>query len=213
MSQVNLLPPEAREKAKARNRAVLIGIGGAAVVGLLVIVYMLWTVQLRQAQNDLAAQKAVNAGLQGQVNQLMPYQELFDSVQADQEVFSAAMQGEVAWSGILADMQYVMGQIGELGLETLTGAVTVSTATVPTTATTGETGGIAVIGNVALAGQSEGTQRLARFLSKAAEVNGWGNPWMSSAERTDPTSDRWDFTISIDLFQSAETPLGQGVQP
>jgi len=218
MSQVNLLPREAREKGKARNQAILVGIGGAAVVGLLVIVYMLWTVQLRQAESDVAGQKAVNAGLQGQVSQLMPYQTIQDDVQADQAIFAAAMQGQVAWAGILADMQYVTGQIGGLGLSTFNGTVivpaaTAATALAPATPATGETAGSTVIGNMTLEGQSEGTQRLARFLSKAAEVNGWGNPWMMSADRPDTASDRWDFAASIDLFQSAETPLGQGVQP
>jgi len=202
MSQVNLLPRGVREKAKARNQAILVGIGGAALVGLLVIIYLLSAVQLRQAQNDLGAQKAVNAGLQGQVNALMQWQDLADELEVQQGLIATALQGEVAWSGQLADLQYVMGQIGEITLTQFTGTVDV---------VTGETLETPTIGKLTLAGESEGTQRLARFVSKAAEVNGWGNPWLTNATRTE--LDRYEFVATVDLFSSAETPAGQGATP
>ena len=58
MSQVNLLPPEIRQRSKARQQVVAILLAGAAVVALLVVWFLILNVQLSQVNADLAAQEA-----------------------------------------------------------------------------------------------------------------------------------------------------------
>jgi hypothetical protein len=201
MSQVNLLPPEVRQKVTSRNQAIAIGIAGAAVVGLLIVFYLLQGVALSQAQSDVAAQEAINAGLQGQVNDLVPYQELENQLVAQQEMVDTAMAGEVAWSGVLRDLQLVLpDQVSLISF----GGTAAATAAEGTTVE----GGSTVVGNLTMAGESVGSLRVARLLSGITEVRGWENPWTSGLTAGD--ADRWTWSVTVDMMSDVVTERGSG---
>lgn len=202
MSQVNLLPPEIRQKATVRNQAILIGVAGAALIGLIIVLALLQSVALRSANSDLNAQIAINSGLEHQVADLQPYQDLAKALEAQQTVVKNALAYEVSWSSALRDLQLVLPD--EMTILSFSGTVTATAATPPTVPTGG---GQPIIGSINLSGTAQGSLRLARWLSKLEEVKGWGNPWMSSATKVE--GDRWNFSTSIDLFADAGTTRGQ----
>lgn len=195
MSQVNLLPPEVRQKVTSRNQAIAIGIAGAAVVGLLIVFYLLQGVALSKAHNDVAAQEAINAGLEGQVEDLLPYQDLQDQLVAQEAMVDTAMSGEVAWSGVLRDLQLVLPD--QVALESFSAAAGVAAPV------EGET---TVVGNLTMTGQSVGSLRVARLLSKIPEVRGWENPWTSGL--TAGEFDRWTWSVTVDLMTEVVTERG-----
>ena len=202
MSQVNLLPPEIRQKATVRNQAIMVGIAGAAVIGFIIILYLLQSVALRSANSDLNAQVAVNSGLEHQVADLQPYQDLALELESQQAIVTSAMAYEVSWSSALRDLQLVLPD--EMTINSFNGTVTATAAAPPVTPTGG---GQPVIGGITMAGESVGSLRLARWLSRLDEPKGWENPWMASATKGE--GDRWTFTTSVDLFESAVTTRGQ----
>ena len=200
MSQVNLLPPEVRQRVSARNQAIAVGIAGAAVVGLLIVFYLLQGVALDQAQSDVAAQQAINAGLQGQVNDLLPYQELADELAAGEAMVDTAMAGEVAWSGLLRDLQLVLPD--QLAVNSFSGT---ATGVAPEAVAEG---GATVVGNLTMAGDSVGSLRVARLLSRIGEVKGWENPWTGALTKGD--ADRWTWSLTVDLMPDVITERGSG---
>jgi hypothetical protein len=203
MSQVNLLPPEIRQKATVRNQAIMVGIAGAALIGFIIVLYLVQSVALRSANSDLNAQVAVNSGLEHQVADLQPYQDLALELESQQAIVASAMAYEVSWSSALRDLQLVLPD--EMTINSFNGTVTATAAAPPVTPTGG---GQPVIGGITMAGESVGSLRLARWLSRLEQVKGWGNPWMASASKDE--GDRWTFgTTTVDLFESAVTTRGQ----
>lgn len=195
MSQVNLLPPEVRQKVTSRNQAIAVGIAGAAVVGLLIVFYLLQGVALSKAQSDVAAQEAINSGLRGQVDDLLPYQDLQNQLVAQETMVDTAMAGEVAWSGVLRDLQLVLpDQVALSAFNATVGA--------------GEPveGEAAVVGNLTMSGESVGSLRVARLLSKIPEVKGWENPWTGGLAAGE--TDRWTWSLTVDLMSDVVTERG-----
>lgn len=207
MSQVNLLPPEIRQKAKVRNQAILVAIAGAALVGFVIVLAVLQGVALRDVNSDLNAQVSYNASVTDQINDLQSFQDLATQLDTQQQIVDAAMAYEVSWSSALRDLQLVLPDY--MSVATFTGSVTANTTTPPVIPTGGGPG---IIGNIAVGGSSTGSLRLARWLSKLDEFKGWGNPWMASATRT-VDSDVWVFSTTIDVFEDAATPRGQVPTP
>jgi Tfp pilus assembly protein PilN len=202
MSQVNLLPPEIRQKAKVRAQAILVGTAGAALIGLLIMLSLLQGVALRSANSDLSAQVAVNSGLEHQVADLQPYEEIALQLESQQAMVASAMQYEVSWPSALRDLQLVLPD--EMALDSFNGTVTASAAPPPTTPAEGP----AIIGSISVSGTSQGSMNLARWLTRLEGVEGWGNPWMSTL--TDAGDGRWTFPTTIDIFDTAVTTRGQG---
>ena len=207
MSQVNLLPPEVRQKAKVRNQAILVGIAGAALIGFVIALSLLQGFALRSVESDLNAQVAINAGLESQVVDLQPYQDLALQLEAQQAIVDSAMAYEVSWSSQLRDLQLVLPD--DMAISTFAGTVTANAETPPIPPAGG---GPAIIGSINMAGSSVGSLRLARWLSRLEEVKGWGNPWMASATRG-AEGEVWTFTTAIDLFENAATTRGQVPAP
>ncbi len=207
MSQVNLLPPEIRQKAKVRNQAILVGLLGAALIALVIVLTLLQGFALKKTNSDLNAQVATNSSIQHQIDDLQSYQELATQLDTQEQIVNDAMAYEVSWSSALRDLQLVLPD--QMSVSTFTGSVTANTTTPPVVPTGGGPG---IIGNIAVGGSSSGSLRLARWLSKLDEVKGWGNPWMATATRT-VDSDIWTFSTTIDVFQDAATPRGQVPAP
>jgi Tfp pilus assembly protein PilN len=197
MSQVNLLPPEVRQKSAARSQAIIVGIVGAALLGVVVVLYLLAGVSLNQTNSDLAAQIAVNAGLQGQVDDLLPYQDLADQLAAEQQTVNAAMANEVSWSGVLRDVQLTMPD--QMALTSFSGTLDVAAAAAESPPP--------VIGTLSMAQETQGSLRTARWISRTLQVKTWADPWVSSLVKGD--GDRWTSSTTIDLLPTAATVRGQ----
>ena len=212
MTQVNLLPSDVRERQRSRRlmAAVLASVG--AVVALLFFVFVLQSARLSNAQQKLQAQQAVNADLQGKIGQLQQFQQLKLTVAAREALISGALNGQVAWSGVLRDISTVIPS--EMWLTGMN--ATLANATAPagpasgTPSTPGSSGSVApsLVGTIQFQGVASNYPTVARWLTRLEKVNGWVNSWASNASRsvsdpTAPNSGKVQFSTSVDLTTDA----------
>jgi Tfp pilus assembly protein PilN len=206
VSQVNLLPPEIRQRAKTRRLAFLIGIAGAVVIALLLLFWAAKSVSLQQTNQQIAVQKGVNAGLEGQIQELQPFQDLETQLETSQKLVATALAGEVSWSEALRDVQLIIPT--DMALNSFTGSTSATSAAVTTTTAPGA--GPTTVGNIAFDGNSVGTLRIARWLTRLVEVRGWANAWLTSATESGSRTNIYQFNTTVDLLPTALTARGQG---
>ncbi len=198
MSQVNLLPPEIRQRASVRRLTVAIALAGVAVLGILIVVYVLFSHNLSNVQTQVSTQQKINQGLQLQKSGLEKYQTLQTELTAQQTILGTATAGEVDWAGVIHDIQLIIPN--QIYLGTLTGTVSLATGS---TLTAGQL----TVGNLSISGTStNGLYPIARWVGRLATVKGWANPWVPTmtASGTNITGQNvYTFTTSVDLLPQA----------
>src|SRR5207249_1087728 len=185
--QVNLLPTEVREGQKSRRAlaAVILAVGAAVL--LLLFIYTLQTARLANANHKLAAQQALNQGLQTQINSLQQFAQLKAEVSLRQTLTQQALTNQVRWSGVLRDISMVIPNT--MWLTGMNG--TVSDVTAPAGAATPGTGtppsvqgAETLVGSIQFQGVASDNPTIALWLSRLVRVNGWENSWLSTAQKT-----------------------------
>jgi len=180
--------------------AVLAGVG--AVVALLFFVFVLQSARLSNAQQKLEAQQAVNADLQ----------QLKLTVAAREALISGALNGQVAWSGVLRDISTIIPS--EMWLTGMNATLANATAPVGpasgTPSTPGSSGSVdpSLVGTIQFQGVASNYPTVARWLTRLEKVDGWVNSWASNASRTAgdpsaPNSGKVQFSASVDLTTDA----------
>ena len=191
MTQVNLLPAEVRNKQRVRRiTAAAIGAVGAVLV-LLLVVYLLQSARLGDANSQLAAQNSLNAGLRGKVASLQHFQQLNDDVIAKQQLVGSLMAQQILWSDALR--QISASTPDGVWFTSVTGLVN-------------ETPDGQIVGNVQFQGKALNHLKVAQWLTSVEKVDGWVNSWVSSsALETDATgkSSVVTFAGSVDLSLGA----------
>ena len=210
MSQVNLLPPEIRERQRVRQRTLLAGIIGAGVVLLVLAFYFLQSFNLSKANEDLEAQQQQNAQLSAQVGELQEFGDLQAELAKKRELASQVFQGEIAWSGMLVDVSRIMPQ--EAVLNNFTATQTVGGATADAAAAPVEGGAPPgeLVGNMSFDVTASGIGTVPDFLSSLADVQGWANPYTTSLTETAPRSNDYTFQATVDLTKDVVTERGRG---
>jgi Tfp pilus assembly protein PilN len=212
MTQVNLLPSDVRERLRTRRlmAAVIAGVG--AVMALLFFVFVLQSARLSNTEQKLRAQEAVNSDLQAKIGQLQQFQQLKLTVAAREALAAAALNGQVAWSGVLRDISIVIPN--KMWLTGMNGALTSSTAAPLTPSGTPTTGGApapvapTLVGSIQFQGMASDFPTVAKWLNRLEQVNGWVNSWASNALRQSgdvlqANADKVQFTASVDLTTEA----------
>jgi len=200
--RINLLPPEVGERRRLRRRTLAtigIGIVLLAIVGG---VYFLQIVRLAGVEEDIQTQEALNAGLQGQIDELQDIAVLEEEVATTRELLATLLQDNVLWSGVLRDISLVIP--GELWLNGLTG-------TVGTAATDGgepvaaeAVGEAGLVGQISFTGFGLDHREVALWLSRLEDVRGFINPWLSSSAKSEIEGVTVvTFTSSVDLSEQA----------
>ena len=165
MSQVNLLPPELREKQVTRRVTTLVAALGAAVLALIVVFYFFQGMRLSDANDELARQEQANGQLQTQIAELQPYADLQAELATKQKLVDTLYLNEVSWAGVLLDVSRVIPD--ESYLTALNGQITAPTGTqaagVPTTGAVSN-----LIGSVTFSGVARETFQREQMLSRAA---------------------------------------------
>ena len=207
MSQVNLLPPELRERQAVRRRTAMVaGLGGAIVV-LILALFFFQNIRLANVEDDLAAQEQANAALQTEIQQLQPYADLQATLAAKQQLVDTLYLNEVSWATVLVDVSRVIPD--ESYLTQLTGQISVPTGTqvgaVPTEGLVGE-----LIGNMSFSGVARQTETIASWLTQLEQVQGWVNPWVNNAQESGELTRIYAFDGGLDLTQEATTQRGRG---
>lgn len=201
--RINLLPPEVLERQRARRRTFLTFAGGVIVLILIGAFYFLQILRLSSVEDNIAAQRAVNAQLEGQIAELQDIAALEDEIDRTRLVLSGLLEDRVLWSGVLRDISLVIpGEVWLNGIAGQVGQTVEGTTTTETTAQPAGTSGI--VGQISFDGFAFDHRDVALWLSRLEDVRGFINPWLSSSAKTlIGTTDAVGFTSSVDLSDQA----------
>ena len=211
MSQVNLLPPELRERQAIRRTTSLVVAAGLAVLALIGIFYFFQVQRLSQTQSDLEAQQSQNGQLESQIASLQQFADLQAELAQKEALVGEIFVNEVSWSSALLDVSRVIPDASYL--TNLTGQITPTIVGEVATEPTGGTPETTLIGNMTFAGVANQTETIATWITRLEEVQGWVNAWVNSAQEDAPFSRIYTFSNGLDLTQEATTARGQGVTP
>jgi Tfp pilus assembly protein PilN len=193
VTQVNLLPPEIRQRQTTRRRTGVVAAIGAVAVGALLVLWFLQGLRLHKLDDDLAAQNAKNAQLQAQVNSLQRFADQKTALEQRKLLLQSALVNTVRWSAILNDLS--QKEPDAMWLTTMTGTASPPAAGVAAPAPGGE-----LIGNIQFAGNAFDTNTIALWLTTLETVPGWVNPWMTGATKTTVGGTTvWTFSSTVDL--------------
>jgi Tfp pilus assembly protein PilN len=198
VSQVNLLPPDIRQRQQTRRVAFLIAAAGVALLLLVLFVYLLQTQSLKGVNDDIEAQTAKNADLQAQITELQHFADLQDEAAAKQQLLSSVYANELSFSGAMQDVSSVIPS--DAFLTSLT--ITLNPAGIATGEST------SILGTIAFSGEGASTETVATLLGRLENVKGWVNPFVSSVARPG-AGDNVQFTGTVDLTVDALTQRGQ----
>jgi Tfp pilus assembly protein PilN len=210
VSQVNLLPPELRQRLAIRRTTslvVAVALGALALIG---VFYFLQLQRLADAQDELETQQARNAELQSQIDGLQQFAALQAELAAKQELVSTIFVNEVSWSGALLDVSRVIPDASYL--TNLTGQITAA-AEGEVAEPTGGTPDTTLIGNMTFQGVAQEVDTIATWITQLEQVQGWVNAWVTSAQEDEPFSNIYTFSNGLDLTQEAATARGMGEAP
>ena len=211
MSEVNLLPPELRERHAIRRTTSLVVAAGLVVLALIGIFYFFQVQRLSQAQSDLEAQQSRNARLESQIFSLQEFADLQAELASKEALLGEIFVNEVSWSSALLDVSRVIPDASYL--TNLSGQITPTVVGEVATEPTGGTPETALIGNMTFAGVANQTETIATWITRLEDVQGWVNAWVNSAQEDAPFSRIYTFSNGLDLTQEAATARGQGVAP
>jgi Tfp pilus assembly protein PilN len=205
VNQVNLLPPELRQRQAVRRTTSFVVAGGLVVIALVGVFFFLQSQRLADVQDELAAQGARNADLQTTIAELQSFADLEAQLDAKRQLVTTLFLNEVSWSSALLDVSRVIPDASYL--LNMTGQVQgTGTAADPTAPPV--LGGL--IGNMTFSGVAQETETIASWLVRLEQVDGWVNAWVTSAQENAPFSRIYTFASGLDLTLEAATDRGQG---
>jgi Tfp pilus assembly protein PilN len=195
--RINLLPPEIRERQRARRRVVAVIAVGLVVLLLLGGFYLLQLMRLNDLRGDLEAQQARNNELRAQIAELQEVAALQEQLADSQQLLADILANQVYWSGILRDISLVIP--GETWLNGLTGTLLGAEAE----ATQVEVAP-GLVGSINFTGFAFDHRDVALWLSRLEDVRGFLNPWLETSTKTDiGTTEVVNFTNSVDLSEQS----------
>jgi Tfp pilus assembly protein PilN len=209
VSEVNLLPPELRERHAIRRTTSLVVAAGLAALALIGIFYFFQVQRLSQVQSDLEAQQSTNARLVSQIASLREFAALQAELAAKEALIDVIFVNEVSWSSALLDVSRVIPDASYL--TNLTGQIVPTVAGEAVAEPTDGTSQTTLVGNMTFAGVANQTETIATWITRLEEVQGWVNAWVNSAQEDAPGSRTYTFSNGLDLTQEAVTERGQRV--
>jgi Tfp pilus assembly protein PilN len=201
--RINLLPPEIRERQRARRRTAAVVLVGIIVLAALGAFYVLQVMRLADVQEDLEAQQQRNDELRQEIAQLQRFAELQQELQDTRVLLNTLLADRILWSGVLRDVSLVIP--GEMWLSGLTGSATGAEGETTTTTTAVPTvPGGGLVGQITFNGFAFDHRDVALWLSRLEDVRGFVNPWLSNSQKTlIGLTEVVQFTNSVDLSEQA----------
>lgn len=119
MRTINLLPPEAAQRATARRKTVGFVALGIVYIALLALVAVWWQGKLTDAEADLDAQVAANARIEAEIASLAGVRSLRSTYDDGVERLGNALARDIAWGRLLNDLARIIPD--RLWITSLTG--------------------------------------------------------------------------------------------
>ena len=201
MSRVNLLPSDIKKGQELRRRTVLVLVGAAAVIGVIILLWVFQGMRLSGINDDISAQEQTNANLQQEIDGLQKFEDLQVQAQQQEQLLAAAYTNEVAYSSVLVDVSKVIPPDMYLSSYSSTVDTTAVASTDPTAPT--------FVGTMAFAGSTLHFDSLSTWLTRLEGVQGWANPWMSNISQDSSVAGAFTFDTSVDMTQEALTERGK----
>jgi Tfp pilus assembly protein PilN len=178
--RVNLLPEATKQRGRA-NQQRLMALGAAGLLLLLLGGVWWWAAnQVSQAEDRLAAEQSVTAGLRAEEAELVAFRDLADRRDQAVETLTVSLSDEVSMAGVLQDLAAVMP--ADAQMDTLTVSIQRSEERAD------------VMGNLVITGQTltshaPGVERMLLSLEK---VSSFGELYLNSStldtEQVDPVA-------------------------
>lgn len=108
MRPINLLPPEAFEKAAGRRRLLRIAVIAIAYIAVLALVTVWWQGRVTDAEDDLARQQEVVQDRQRELGALADARDLQVRYLEDVLLLQEALVSDVSWGRLLNDLARMM---------------------------------------------------------------------------------------------------------
>jgi Tfp pilus assembly protein PilN len=119
MRTINLLPPEAAQRATARRKTVGVVALGIVYIALLALVALWWQGKATDAENDRDAQLAANARIEAEIASLSSVRALRSTYDDGVERLNTALARDIAWGRLLNDLARIIPD--RLWITSLTG--------------------------------------------------------------------------------------------
>jgi Tfp pilus assembly protein PilN len=182
-----------------------VGVAVGAVLALLFFLFMLQVARLSDADQQLAAEEAVNNDLRQEISALQEFAVLKQQLAAREGLVDDATSGRVLWSGVLGDLSKIIP--GQMWLTSFSGTVSpppVSPAAQPGEPPTSISLPTSdLVGTVTFQGRALNTPTVAQWLSRLEQVTGWVNPWATNVAAAQDGTGEFDFSGSYDLTTEA----------
>jgi Tfp pilus assembly protein PilN len=201
VTQVNLLPPEIRQRAIIRRNTFLIAAAGVLLVGLMVLLYFVQVGRLSGVNDQISAQEATNTSLKNQAAQLSEFASLKAEADAKRAVLTELYANEVSMSSLLQDVSNVMPS--DSYLSSLSVSIDQPGAGTPSTG-----GTTTFIGQVTFAGQAYRSETFPIWLDRIGSITGFENPFLNAYSEAQPGSLVYQFQSSVNLSADAMTARG-----
>jgi Tfp pilus assembly protein PilN len=200
VSQVNLLPPEIFQRQRQRRLTALVALAGGAVLGLVLLFYLLQVGTLGGVEDDIAAQQRTNDGIRADIAELQQFADLQAEAETKLALLRSAFAGETSFSGVLMDVSRVIP--GDAYLTQFDAQLS------PPPAEDSDEDEVLFVGSMSAAGVAADLDAVADWLTRLDSVDGWENAWLQSASEAE--AGRFTFSSGVDLSTEVVTDRGRG---
>lgn len=108
MRTINLLPPEAAQRATARRKMAGFVVLGVVYVALLALVALWWQGKATDAEDDLDAQLAANTRIEAEISSLSDVRILRSTYENSVDRLDKALANDIAWGRLLNDLARII---------------------------------------------------------------------------------------------------------
>jgi Tfp pilus assembly protein PilN len=105
---INLLPPEAAQRATARRKMFGFVALGVVYLALLALLALWWQGKATDAESDLDAQLAANSRIEAEISSLSGVRVLRSSYEQGVERLQIALARDIAWGRLLNDLARII---------------------------------------------------------------------------------------------------------
>jgi Tfp pilus assembly protein PilN len=214
MRRIELIPESYLRKRQRRRTLGMIAGAGLMVVLLLLLYWVYLTMQVSEANQQLADVQARNSQLQAEITELQRFAELETEVQNKQAALTTVMAGDLDWPALLTEVAMIAP--GEVWLETLTasagtteGATQVGTETAPI-----RVSDQTPAGRIQFTGKSTSMPGVAKWLVRLRTSKEFEAAWLNNANQSEAETGPAviDFDTTIELNERAASGRFQGGQ-